>query len=78
MTITTFNRHSPLHDEIEARKAAIASDAAFVKALARAAKRGKEHACAGTFVETKPFRGRRIDAAPARSVFSSPAAMCVS
>lgn len=73
----SYNRHSPTCKEQWFREQALRSDDAFILAMAKAVKRGKETAVAGTFVDTTPpFRARRIRGAAASSLAGSPAAMC--
>jgi len=64
--------------EKAARDAAMASNDAFVLAMAKAVSRGREKAIPGTFVDpTPPIGARRIRGEIAMSACGSPAAMCV-
>lgn len=73
----SFNRHSPSCEEQAFREQALRSDDAFVLAMARAVRRGKERAVPGTFKDTTPpINARRIRQAAAVSACGSPAALC--
>jgi hypothetical protein len=59
------------------REAVITSDDAFVAAMNRAIRKGRESAEFGIFVDLTPTFGRRIYGAAAMSSCGSPAAMCL-
>jgi hypothetical protein len=64
--------------EKAAREDAIKSNDAFILAMARAVRRGREKAVPGTFVDTTaPIGARRITGDILMSACGSPSAMCV-
>jgi ABC-type sugar transport system substrate-binding protein len=64
--------------EVTAHNAVIASNDAFVLAMAKAVKRGREKAVPGTYVDTTPPIGAlRIRGDIIMSACGSPAAMCM-
>ena len=70
-----FEKYLSLSEK-EARTAVIASNDAFILAMAKAVKRGREKPRAGTFVDTSPTYARRMHGETAMSSCGSPAAMC--
>lgn len=63
--------------EKSARDEAIKSNDAFILAMAKAVKRGREKVKPGTFVDPTPTYARRIRGDVAISACGSPAAMCL-
>lgn len=65
-------------EDKDERNAVIASNDAFIAAMTKAARRGKERVRPGTFVDTSPPIGVRfIRAVAPISACGSPAAMCI-
>lgn len=76
-TIVDFDLYLSLSAQA-AQDAAIASNEAFVLAMAKAVQRGREKATPGTFVDlTPPIGALRIRGAVPFSYCGSPAAMCM-
>lgn len=72
-----FDQYLSLSEKAE-RAAAIASNDAFVLAMGRAVRRGRETAKPGTFVDlTPPIGAIRIRGEVLMSACGSPAAMCL-
>jgi hypothetical protein len=72
-----FNKYLKL-SERATQAAAIACNDAFVQAMTKAVKRGREKVTAGTYVDlTPPIGAVRIYAEPAMSACGSPSAMCL-
>lgn len=72
-----FDRYLSLSEK-EGRSAAMASNDAFILAMANAVKRGKEKARPGTYVDHSPAIGaRRMYGDAPMSCCGSPAAMCM-
>jgi hypothetical protein len=72
-----FDRYLSI-SERAAHDAAVASNDAFILAMARAVKRGREKVTPGTFVDTSPPIGAlRIRGDVVMSACGSPAAMCM-
>lgn len=72
-----FDRYLSLSEKAE-REAVIASNDAFILAMAKAVKRGREKAVPGTYVDTTPPIGAlRIRGDIIISACGSPAAMCM-
>lgn len=72
-----FSRLLSKEDKDE-RDAVIASNDAFIAAMNKAARRGKERVTVGTFVDTSPPIGALfIRAIAPHSPCGSPAAMCI-
>jgi hypothetical protein len=71
-----FDRYLSLSEK-EQRSAAIASNDAFILAMARAVRKGCEKAIPGTFKDHTPSNARRIYADVSVSACGSPAAMCL-
>jgi len=64
--------------EVAAHNAVVASNDAFILAMAKAVKRGREKVTPGTFVDTSPPIGAlRIRGDVVMSACGSPAAMCM-
>lgn len=64
--------------ETAAHKLAVASNDAFVDAMAKASARGKEKVRPGVYVDTSPpVTAKRLRGAPVTSACGSPAAMCL-
>lgn len=81
-TYTRLNDKSFDHlvslEEKALHEAQIAANEAFIKAMARAARKGREHVRPGIFVDTTPpTQARRIRGEVTMSCTGSPAAMCV-
>lgn len=72
-----FDHYMTLSEKAE-RAQAIASNDAFILAMAMAVRKGREKAKPGTYVDNSPAIGaRRIYAEPALSSCGSPGAMCM-
>ena len=73
----TFDQYITQSEKITT-EAAVASNDAFVAAMQKAIKRGREKVKAGTYVDTTPNYGaRRIQGDVLMSSCGSPAAMCL-
>ena len=71
-----FDRYLSLSEK-EHRAAAVASNDAFILAMANAVRRGRERAKPGTFVDHTPTHARRLYGEARISACGSPAAMCL-